>query len=122
MTNEKNEKILNKVLSHIQSMGGITAKAQYDGVGLFKEEKLFGIINNGSLYFRSENVSGTYFSYKGNKLPFILFNGIDKILLPNLPDKDVLADEILKNATHGYWIESRKKRISEIFTLELEEV
>lgn len=118
-----NKKFLEHILKCLQSMGEIIPEPQPEGVGLVKNDVLFAIIANNELYLRSRDIGSNYFATSDNRtLPFTLFSEAGKIINISLAERYKLMDDILRNATHSYWIASEKRRSTEIFNYEIEKV
>ncbi len=103
-----NEKVLNKILQYLSSMGNIKVRNHYDALGLVKDNALFGLLKDRLLYLRSENIGGVYYCYKGKNLPFLLVEDLEQIITSDDSVSNKNTDKILQMATKSFWIASRK--------------
>lgn len=65
----KNDSFKNFVLDQLRGLRGVTCRAMFGGDGLYQGETFFGIIHNGRLYFKTDEVTLPAYRAKGMK-PF----------------------------------------------------
>lgn len=58
------------VFDLLEGVSGITSKAMFGGYGIYRDGKIFAIISDGELYFKSSKETEEFYKSKGSH-PFV---------------------------------------------------
>jgi DNA transformation protein len=57
------------VIDQLRALGGVEARAMFGGKGLYWKDQIFGLIDEGRLYFRASDLTSPRYQAQGSK-PF----------------------------------------------------
>ncbi|QLB13869.1 hypothetical protein A6A11_00005 [Bisgaardia hudsonensis] len=112
-------------------IGSVTAKNLFTGYGLFKDNIMFGLYQNGTLYIRAEDKFAKYLQYQGavsyltvlpkSKLNIGNYYRLPKILIEDkILYKKILIQSIEQAKAQKIAIEiAKKNRIKDLFNLSI---
>jgi len=106
--------LVEKVLFVLSSMGNVVAKPQYGGTALYKDNVMFAIVDEGAVYFKTEEEEGETYIHLDHELPYK--RAIDIADIPMRASNEDF-DDFLKMATRSYWL-SKKEKVRELEKIE----